>query len=565
MAFQVGQRVGDYEVVDILGFGGMGQVYKVQNVISKRVEAMKVLLPNLEGDRQLGERFMQEIEVQAKLDHPNIVSLHTAQRVDNQLVMVIEYVEGTTIDALLKNGPLPMDRAIDYTMQVLSALSYAHGFGIIHRDIKPANMILTPQGAVKLMDFGIARMADRRLTQTGLTVGSLYYMSPEQINEPQTLDVRADLYSVGVSLYQMVTGTRPFEGDSDYSIMSAHMSASPVPPIRIDPRMPEALNDIILMAIARERERRFQTAQAFRRALEAVAGSVIASAPLPAADRATTVIPGAGPAGAAVAAPVIAPAAAPAMAVPPATLPPPSRTGHRGLYVAAGAAAVVVVLALLAWQGPRFFGPSEAAPAQSAAVPAAQEPAAAPVTQPAAAGPESTASQPAPEPVTNTPATQTAQQIRAAQVRPPQTQPGVAPQPVAAQPAQTAVPQVQSPAPANTAASVTPAPQTQQAAATPAATAASAANAAELREHRQLLMLLGTRARAVNTSVQTMRGEQARMGLNMRADVTTAQQRMEFHLDEAEAALKERDAEGARKSLAAAEREIERLEKLLGR
>ena len=134
-------------------------------------------------------------------------------------MMVMEFVEGTTIDGLLKNGPLPMDKALEYTIQVLSALSYAHGHGVIHRDIKPANMMLTPAGSIKLMDFGIAKMADRQLTRTGHTVGSLFYMSPEQINSPHALDARSDIYSLGVSMYEMVTGRRPFQGDSDYSIM----------------------------------------------------------------------------------------------------------------------------------------------------------------------------------------------------------------------------------------------------------------------------------------------------------------------------------------------------------
>src|SRR5436190_10271508 len=168
MSFQIGSRVGDYEVLDVLGAGGMGQVYKVRNVISDRVEAMKVLLPNLENEPDLADRFMREIKVQAKLDHPNIASLHTALRVGNQLLMLMEFVEGTTLEQLLKSGPIPVEQAVDYMSQVLSALSYAHAHGVIHRDLKPANMIRTPKGLIKLMDFGIAKLgADRKLTQTG--------------------------------------------------------------------------------------------------------------------------------------------------------------------------------------------------------------------------------------------------------------------------------------------------------------------------------------------------------------------------------------------------------------
>jgi len=195
MSFQIGERVGDYEVIAILGAGGMGQVYKVRNIISDRIEAMKILLPNLESDPELGDRFMREIKVQASLDHPNIAGLHTAQRIGNQLVMIMEFVEGNTVESAIHKGPLAIPTAVDYTRQVLAALSYAHARGIIHRDIKPANMMVTSQGVIKLMDFGIAKLtADPKLTQTGHTVGSLYYMSPEQINGAATLDPRSDLY-----------------------------------------------------------------------------------------------------------------------------------------------------------------------------------------------------------------------------------------------------------------------------------------------------------------------------------------------------------------------------------
>lgn len=268
MGYEPGERIGDYEVIGILGHGGMGQVYKVRNVFSKRVEAMKVLLPDLEGNPQLAERFTQEMEVQAALEHPNIAPLHSAQRVGNQLLMTMEFVEGSSIESLLHSGPLPVATALDFAVQVLSALAYAHARGIVHRDVKPANMMVTPQGTVKLLDFGVAKLKDRQLTQTGHTVGSLYYMAPEQISEPLNVDARADLYSAGVALYQMVTGQRPFQGESDYSIMSAHMTGVPIPPIQIQPHLPEALNDAMLMAIAKDRDRRFQSADAMRRALE---------------------------------------------------------------------------------------------------------------------------------------------------------------------------------------------------------------------------------------------------------------------------------------------------------
>jgi serine/threonine protein kinase len=175
MHFQIGERVGDYEVVQVLGAGGMGKVYKVRNTISDRMEALKVLLPDLVGNPDLADRFLREIKVQASLNHPNIASLHTALRHGNQLLMLMEFVEGVSVEKILDSGPLPVADAVTYTIQVLEALGYAHSRGIVHRDIKPPNIMVTPGGVVKLMDFGIAQMrTEKKLTQTGHTLGSLY-------------------------------------------------------------------------------------------------------------------------------------------------------------------------------------------------------------------------------------------------------------------------------------------------------------------------------------------------------------------------------------------------------
>jgi hypothetical protein len=278
MPFQVGERVGDYEIVGVLGTGGMGQVYKVRNVISERLEAMKVLLPNLEGDPALADRFLREIKVLATLDHPNIASLRTAFRSGNQLVMVMELVEGVGLDERVRQGPIPVAEALDYFCQALSALDYAHSRGVIHRDIKPANLMVTPQGVVKLMDFGIAKPAgDRQLTRTGTTLGSLYYMSPEQVTGGP-LDARSDIYSMGVALYEVLTGTRPFKGDSEFSIMAAHLEGQVVPPIQVNPLLGPVLNEIIMTAIAKDPAQRFQSAAAFRNALLQAKESLSAAA-----------------------------------------------------------------------------------------------------------------------------------------------------------------------------------------------------------------------------------------------------------------------------------------------
>ena len=245
MSEEQNKRIGDYQILSELGSGGMGRVYRVHNVLTDRTEAMKVLLPDLAGRQELAARFQREIKVLASLNHPNIAQLRTAQVVDNQLIMIMEYVEGTTLADRLDKGPVSVSEAVNYIDQVLNALSYAHQQHVIHRDIKPANMMLTPQGVVKLMDFGIARSGDERsLTMTGTTLGSLNYMSPEQVKGEAT-DARSDLYSVGVSLYELVTGRKPFQAESDYSIMTAHVRDTAKPPIELQPGLPVTLNEII--------------------------------------------------------------------------------------------------------------------------------------------------------------------------------------------------------------------------------------------------------------------------------------------------------------------------------
>jgi len=279
MSFVNGSRIGDYEVIGPLGAGGMGQVYKVRNLISDRLEAMKVLLPDLASEPELADRFLREIKMQANLDHPNIAKLHTALRIDDQLIMFMEFLEGVSLDQRVRQGPIPPEQAVDYVGQVLSALDYAHQHGVIHRDIKPGNMMLTAGGAVKLMDFGIAKAtAEHGLTGTGMTLGSLYYMSPEQI-QGANVDPRSDLYSVGVSLYEMVTGKKPFDGTNQFSIMSAHLEKAPIPPSEIERDIPPALSDLILMSLSRDPASRFQTAGAFRNALQSWAPAVGRPAP----------------------------------------------------------------------------------------------------------------------------------------------------------------------------------------------------------------------------------------------------------------------------------------------
>ena len=286
MAFSVGDTVGDYQVIEILGAGGMGTVYKVRHLISDRLEAIKLVLPELTENPDLMERFMREIKVQARLAHPNIASLHNALRVGNQLVMVMEFVEGQTLHAVLKRGQMEAQAAIDSILQVLRALEYAHAQGVVHRDIKPANIMLTSSGLIKLMDFGIARSAseDNPLTQTGAAVGSVYYMSPEQV-QGQPVDARADLYSVGILLYEMATGVRPITGEGSYAVMNGHLHTIPRAPSSVNPRVSEPLSLAILRAIEKSKSDRFQTARDFADCLMAVRSRTAGGASIQAASR----------------------------------------------------------------------------------------------------------------------------------------------------------------------------------------------------------------------------------------------------------------------------------------
>ncbi|HEY3743119.1 MAG TPA: serine/threonine-protein kinase [Bryobacteraceae bacterium] len=267
--YSPGDRVSDYEVIEVLGAGGFGQVYKVRNTLSDRVEALKVLIPSLLGDAALTERFMREIKVQAALQHPNIASLLGVQRQDNRILMFLEYIDGVTLDKALDRNRLSPGTTAAIIAQVLNALGYAHAAGVIHRDVKPANIMIQKDGRVKLMDFGIARAGqDRKLTSTGQALGSLHYMSPEQINALPDIDGRTDLYSLGIVMYQAITGTKPFDGPSDYSIMAGHLSTLPTPPIALDGSVPRMINDVVLRAVEKNRDLRFQSAQEFRQALD---------------------------------------------------------------------------------------------------------------------------------------------------------------------------------------------------------------------------------------------------------------------------------------------------------
>lgn len=278
MAFQIGQKVGDYEVVSILGAGGLGQVYEVRHTISQRSEAMKVLLPGQIATPELAERFRREIQLLGALNHPHIAALHNAFYADSQLIMIMELVSGETLRARSGRMRMPIPEVIGYAKQILSALEYAHSRGVVHRDIKPSNIMITAENQIKLVDFGIAiGEHSAELTAPGFMLGSVNYMSPEQIAGDKAT-ARSDIYSVGVTLYEILTGWLPVKGSTNLEIMRSHLNDRPTAPIHLNQGLPLELSNILLKALEKSPEDRFPTAHSFLTALDLVPAAAIRGA-----------------------------------------------------------------------------------------------------------------------------------------------------------------------------------------------------------------------------------------------------------------------------------------------
>jgi serine/threonine protein kinase len=547
MADETGQRVGDYEVLAKLGTGGMGRVYKVRNVISNREEAMKVLLPDFAADPELAARFMAEIRTLATLDHPGIAQLRTAFEYQNQFVMVMELVEGTTLEKLASQIRIPLDHVLDYAGQVLAGLSYAHGRGVTHRDIKPANIMITTHGLVKLMDFGIAKSTgELSLTRPGTTMGSVYYMSPEQV-QGGTVDARSDIYSFGITLYEVLAGRKPFQADTSYTVLNAQINQTPTPLIELNPSIPRALNDIVLRAMAKLPVERFQAADEFRNALKAVQEGAIppvaATAPQPAATPITSAyFPALSPAG---------PAYAPVP--PPAVPPPPATRSRRGLWIGVGAAAALLALIAVGAVLPRVFSthasqqavqsqsptPTPSPAPSSAPAPADSPQQSAPQAQASiSSAPDSGGSVSTPSDLTHSPGDSRTTKPRPA--------PGAG-----TKHAPDASAQSDS--------------QASPAAAEPANTPPAGRSPQEIRQAHDRLMNLDARAQSAEAGVQQIRSQQQAQGLDIRGDILAAMNRMHNDMNEADGAMARNDLEAAKDYMERADHEIATLEKFLGR
>jgi dienelactone hydrolase len=260
-ADRVGHTVSHYRVTERLGGGGMGIVYKAVDTRLNRFVALKFLSASLTKDPEAKERFIHEAQAASALDHPNICTIHEIDETpDQELFLTMAYYEGETLKHRIERGPVPVDEAVDIALQVAQALSRAHESGIVHRDIKPANLMLPKDGPVKIVDFGLAKLVGHsELTKTGTTVGTVAYMAPEQIRGAEA-GPAADVWGVGVVLYQMLSGTRPFEGKDDLAIVSKILDEAPQPLAAARPGLPDALLRIVARALDKNVAHRYPTA-----------------------------------------------------------------------------------------------------------------------------------------------------------------------------------------------------------------------------------------------------------------------------------------------------------------
>ena len=277
----LGSTVSHYRVFERLGGGGMGIVYRAEDLVLKRPVALKFLPQDLTKDKRSLERFLREARAAAALNHPNICTVYEIGEHDEQQFIVMELLEGRTLKYHIGSRPLPKQETVDLAIQIVDALEAAHSKGIIHRDIKPANIFVSPRGQAKVLDFGLAKLlaaeatsdpveaartlsgSNDELTDSGSTVGTVAYMSPEQVRGQQ-LDARTDLFSFGTVLYEMATGQQAFTGHTAALTYDAILNRPPIAPARINPEIPPKVQEIIDKALEKDRDLRYQSASEFR-------------------------------------------------------------------------------------------------------------------------------------------------------------------------------------------------------------------------------------------------------------------------------------------------------------
>jgi serine/threonine protein kinase len=268
----IGKSILNYEITSLIGEGGMGSVFLGKHTQVERTVAIKSLLPQFMSNNEVKQRFKNEASTLARLQHPNIVGLFDYYEDESGMFLIMEYVKGNPLDEFIRDvtGPMPEERAVPIMKGILEGFSYAHQQGIIHRDIKPANVIITKEDEVKILDFGIARLlgdGNHNLTKTGTQMGTVYYMSPEQV-QGKKVDVRSDIYSLGVTFYQMLTGVNPYNGlTTEYEVYSKIVKEDLPPPQEIYPGIPLYLSSVLKKALAKDPDDRFQNCEEFLNAI----------------------------------------------------------------------------------------------------------------------------------------------------------------------------------------------------------------------------------------------------------------------------------------------------------
>lgn len=271
MSELIGKVIENYKFISLLGKGGMGVVYKAQDIKLERYVAIKILSSHLIDSPRLIERFKVEAKNQAKLSHPNIVTVYGFIEYKNLLGIVMEYVEGESLDKIVyKNKRLNLNDSVYILKQVLSGIGYAHSRGFIHRDIKPSNIIINTEGVAKIMDFGISKsLFQTSFTKTGAKIGTIYYMSPEQIRGQQVTH-HSDIYSLGCTFFEMLNGDPPYDSDSEYEVMEGHLKKEPVKLAKKFPELPEIVDEVIRISLIKNANERYQSCEEFIEALRKI-------------------------------------------------------------------------------------------------------------------------------------------------------------------------------------------------------------------------------------------------------------------------------------------------------